>query len=382
MTQVTFASIKPDQATWIGALDFDSRPGGISPRRLPAWTRPQVPQMLDVMLRMPSGVRLRFETDSPSISVTALTSNMKMGNLPKRPVVFDLEVGDQLFSQSTLEGNTIVVDQATGGFEVQRGHAATLTFDGLGSDARVCELWLPQNAFVELQSLTLEPGASLRAAPDDRPRWIHYGSSISHCMEALQPGHIWPAVAARRSGAALQNLGFGGQCHLDPFVARTIRDSNADLISIKAGINIVNMDSMRERIFAPLLHGFLDTIREGQPDTPIVLISPIFCPSAEDHPGPTIPNAGGKFGIIQGPEALRVGSMSLSRIRELIKEVVASRDDPALHYFDGLELFGESDAVDLPDDLHPNPAGYIRMGEQFADRMLGTLVAGARRPGA
>ncbi|MYB39286.1 MAG: GDSL family lipase, partial [Gammaproteobacteria bacterium] len=36
------------------------------------------------------------------------------------------------------------------------------------------------------------------------------------------------------------------------------------------------------------------------------------------------------------------------------------------HYVDGLTLFGAADAGDLPDDLHPNPAGYIRMGGRFA----------------
>ena len=28
-------------------------------------------------------------------------------------------------------------------------------------------------------------------------------------------------------------------------------------------------------------------------------------------------------------------------------------------------LVGAADAPDLPDDLHPNPAGYVRMGERF-----------------
>ena len=164
---------------------------------------------------------------------------------------------------------------------------------------------------------------------------------------------------------------------MDPFVARTIRDLDVELISIKAGINIINMDSMRERVFTPLLHGFLDTIRERRETTPILLISPIYCPSAEDRPGPTVPNKEGKFVTIEGLNALRQGSMSLKRVRSLMQSVVESRradGDAKLFYFNGLELFGEADADDLPDDLHPNPEGYIRMGERFAANAIPRLI--------
>ncbi len=234
-----------------------------------------------------------------------------------------------------------------------------------------------------LRALVIDDGAFIRPADaESRPRWIHYGSSISHCMEAEQPGEVWPAVAARRAGVALQSLGFGGQCHLDQFVARTIRDAHADIVSIKTGINVINMDSMRERVFGPALHGFLDTIREGKRDVPIVLVSPIFCPSAEEHPGPTVPDEHGKFVTIKGFDEIREGCMSLTRVREIITEVVAKRQeagDGQLHYVDGLELFGEADAGDLPDDLHPNPAGYVRMGERFTERILGSLASGVER---
>ena len=159
-------------------------------------------------------------------------------------------------------------------------------------------------------------------------------------------------------------------------MARTIRDADADLVSVKTGINVVNMDSMRERVFAPALHGFLDTVREGKPDVPIVVISPIYCPSAETRPGPTVPNERGKFVTIDGFEPYRVGCLSLTRIREILAEAVAARragGDAHLHYLDGLSLFGEADAGDLPDDLHPNPAGYERMGERFAPTLAGLL---------
>ena len=54
--------------------------------------------------------------------------------------------------------------------------------------------------------------------------------------------------------------------------------------------------------------------------------------------------------------------------RELEAEIVTARratGDPNLHLLDGPDLFGPEDVDDLPDGLHPNPAGYQRSGERF-----------------
>ena len=95
--------------------------------------------------------------------------------------------------------------------------------------------------------------------------WLHHGSSISHGSDAESPTTTWPALAAALGGVELVNLGFGGSALLDPFTARAMRDTPADLISVKIGINLVNTDLMRLRAFGPAVHGFLDTIREGHP---------------------------------------------------------------------------------------------------------------------
>ena len=367
MDQYDFNQLLPDKINCHGGMDFDIRPNGVSPRRLPAWTRPQVPGLMDVIVRMPSGVRLVFETTASEITVHGLATNLVTPPAVKRPVVMDLVCAGQTYTAATLDGNTIFLDPANPGkIDLVRGEAADWHFAGLPTGTKHCEIWLPHNAMIELRELRLTTGATLQPVrASGTLNWIHYGSSISHCLEAEQPSLTWPAVAARRLDWNLHSLGFGGQCHLDPFVARTMAQSDADIVSIKTGINIINGDSMRERIFAPLLHGFLDTIRERKPEVPIVLISPIFCPSAETHPGPTVP-VDGKYVVIPGHEGIRHESLTLQRIRHLMEEVVSLRKDKHLHYVDGLSLFGETDAGDLPDDLHPNPAGYITMGERFS----------------
>ena len=376
-------ALLPDVIEARGALDFDKRGSGLSPRRLPDWTRLQVPALMDVIVRMPSGVRLRFASDSRRIGVQFHATNLVSPGQERRDIVFNLELPgmpDQpVLRASSSRGNTIHLNPAKPAeYKLVRGEEDTLWFEDLPPGTKQCELWLPHNAFLELRTLHVEAEAAVAPpAVDERPRWLHYGSSISHCMEADEPASTWPAVAARIAGANLQSLGFGGQCHLDQFVARTIRDSDADAVSIKVGINVINMDSMRERVFVSALHGFLDTIREGKPDAPMLLISPIFCPAAEASPGPTVPDGAGKFVTIPGHKEIRFGCMSLVRVRELIAELVESRraaGDTNLGYFDGLELFGAADAHDLPDDLHPNPAGYVRMGERFAPQLVNLLA--------
>lgn len=360
-----------------GAMDFDIRDQGVSPRRLPDWTRAQCPELMDVMLRMPSGVRIVFDTDATEIHLTAMTTKMVLGHAETQPVVCNLEYAGVLEESQSDKGNVIFLDALDRSkYDFQRGNESCFEFTGLPEGKKICELWLPQNVYIELRQLAVNDGATITRAPQGkRPRWIHYGSSISHCMEAKQPGLIWPAVAARNAGATLQNLGLAGECHLDQFIARVIRDSDSDLISLKVGINIVNRDSMRERVFIPALHGFLDTIREKHLFTPIVLISPIFCPSTEDNPGPTILGQDGKFRTIPGHAEIRDDCLTLNRMRKLMEAVVEKRNDESLVYLDGRKLFDHEDADDLPDDLHPNAQGYIRMGERFSQAYLKNAVA-------
>jgi hypothetical protein len=356
-----------------GAFELDRTPEGLLPRRLPAWTRPQVPDIfMNTMITMTAGVRLVFATDSPVVELTTHPRTVHTVGGPVRLPVFQMLVDGQLQPDVVAAGGTIVhVDRTKGpeGVQFEPGGAVTVRWHQLGDHHKVIEIWMPTNASVELQSLRVATTASVDAVPVSRRRWTHYGSSISHCMDVDRPFDAWPAMVARAHDLELTNVALAGQCQLDPFMGRVIRDAPADVISVKVGINLVNAASMSERTFGPAVHGLLDHIRDGHPHTPLLVVSPIFCGDVEHHPGPTVPVADGGFGIVPAvPEARPLG-LTLTRIREMLSDIVSTRrvrGDTALQYLDGLSLFGEADRSMLYDRLHPSPGGYALLGDRFA----------------
>jgi hypothetical protein len=357
-----------------GALELEHTDRGLLPHRLPAWARAQTddPQ-LHLVEAQPAGVRLALRTGATRLELDVLPTKRRYVGTPQRAdgwydVLVDGELVERLQAPG---GNVLDVDMMTGASTLHTGEPTTLTI-ALPAGAKDVEVWLPHDEQTELVDLRAD--APVEALPGDGPRWVHHGSSISHGSVATHPTEPWPVVAARLSGLDLVNLGLGGSALLDPFVARTIRDVPADLISLKLGINVVNQDLLRRRALGPAVHGYLDTIRDGHPDTPVRLISPVHCAIHEAVPGPTAPDmaalAEGRLAFVAAgdPADVARGTLTLEVVREVLAEVVEQRGDQHLAYVDGLGLYGAADAerLPLPDNLHPDSAAHRLIGERFA----------------
>lgn len=366
-----------------GAIELEQTPRGVLPHRLPAPARAQAadPQ-LAMAESQPSGVRLVFRTRATVVELDVVPTKRAYVGAPPRPDgIYDLVVDGRLVAQATaLGGDLVTIDMTTGGVEHRTGETTTVRFADLGDQPKDVEIWLPWNETTELVALRADAPVE-PAPPSGRPVWVHHGSSISHGSDAASPTATWPALAARLGGSELVNLGYAGSALLDQLTARTIRDTRADLISVKIGINIVNTDAMRLRAFGPAVHGFLDTIRDGHPTTPLLVVSPVLCPIHEETPGPSEMDVSSlasgrlRFRAAGDPAEVAAGKLTLSVIRSSLARIVAQRSetDPHLSLLDGRELYGEADHVllPLPDGLHPDAATHQLMGERFAALAFG-----------
>ncbi|MET9962298.1 GDSL-type esterase/lipase family protein [Streptomyces sp. NPDC006326] len=361
-----------------GALDLERTAHGLLPYRLPARARRQFPDARLLMAAsQPSGVRLSFRSRATAVELDVLpTKTLYRGMAAPADGVYDLLVDGLLAGQARVPGGNLrTLDMATGAEEVRSGRPGTVRFTGLSGDAKDIQIWLPHGETTELIALRTDAPVEAAAATGRRV-WLHHGSSISHGSAAGSPTATWPALAATRAGVELINLGLGGNALLDPFTARAMRDTAADLLSVKIGINLVNTDLMRRRAFAPAVHGFLDTLRDGHPTAPLLVVSPVLCPLHEETPGPLAPDfSDGRLRFRALGDASDPTRLTLTVIREELVRITEQRaaEDPHLYYLDGRCLYGERDfaEVPLPDGLHPDTAGHRLIGERFVERAFG-----------
>ncbi|CAG7658750.1 SGNH/GDSL hydrolase family protein [Paenibacillus allorhizosphaerae] len=314
-----------------GAVSLEHTAEGITPWRIPYQEYDLFPPNgIGGKSRDAAGVRLCFQSNTNSMELVFAPSSNEL--------TVDCVVNGAVKATGRIEpGGTV------------------LRFDGLGNDQKEIEVFFSQKFPVKISGLRVEAKADLSPC-QFRPRWVTYGSSITQCGAANSPAFTWPAIVARRAKLDLTCLGYGGNCMIEPMVARMIRDLPAEYISLCLGINVYGQSALSPRTFKSAVIGFIQTIREKHPNTPMTVMSPIISPPRE-----TKENSVG---------------MTLVKMREQIAEVVLmlqGRGDEHIHYVNGMDLFNESLIDYLPDQLHPNHEGYGILADRFEQRVVKQL---------
>ncbi|MFD5919683.1 SGNH/GDSL hydrolase family protein [Kitasatospora sp. NPDC058201] len=321
---------------WDGVCGFERVGGTVLPLRIP---QERIATALSDnfarLARIPAGVRFAVRTDATEL---LLDLDAEPGAAP-----VDVLADGVLLHRRHLDPGRRRLDLALPGGPTE------------------VEVWLPHLSRTRLAAVGLRGHRLLAPVGRTGPRWIAYGSSLTHAMFPEGPSASWTALLARRHGWRLRNLGFAGEAYLDPLVARVIRDTPADLVTLEIGTNAYIRSVFTARSWGPAVCGFVETIRDGHPDTPIAVIAAL--PSVERE---RVVNAAG---------------LTLADVRDLTGtavRVLQRLGDRRLHLVDGRDVLPVTEADGLyADGLHPTPQGEYRLAG-LVDPHLRPLVGGFR----
>jgi hypothetical protein len=312
------------------------------PRANPTDT-PRLPADLWHSALIPVGVRLELVGDAEAVDIAYRTTS---GNLGYRGdgagITFSVwRGGSNVWQEEAVLGDGLV----------------RLPLGSSPSGERVV-IYLPEGMRPLIQSLTAVRG-SIMPAPA-LPRWIAYGDSSTQGWIASGPAHGWAATAARSAGFDLFDMGYAAAARGEIVSAEHIAELRADIITIAYGESCWIRTPHSVGMVTEGLWGFLDVIRQGHPTTPIVVISPILRPTAEDAPN-------------------RLGT-SLADIRHAIEMVTRDRivcGDHTLSLVAGKSMIH---ADHLADGYHPGDEGHKRIAATVARALTAAMTSANENP--
>lgn len=215
-------------------------------------------------------------------------------------------------------------------------------------------VYLPEAVEVAVDSLAALDG-EIGPAPRG-PLWVVYGDSITQGWSVSQPGSAWPSLVAGQLGLDLVNLGFAGAARGEVLAADVVAGSGADAVAVAWGTNCWSSLPTDARQIGETMRLFLTALRQGLPAAPVVVVSPIVRPDAEE-----VPN---RFGSTLGD--LRVA------LEAAVRRFLTATGDERITLVPGLGLVP---AVQLADGLHPGDEGQRSLAAGIAPHVAAGLGA-------
>ncbi|MET8679896.1 GDSL-type esterase/lipase family protein [Streptomyces sp. NPDC004647] len=201
-------------------------------------------------------------------------------------------------------------------------------------------LHLPESLSPRVLGIRAVGGVVSPAPP--RPRWAVYGDSITEGWFSSRPALAWPAVAGRSLGLDHVNLGYAGSALGELASAEQLASLPCDLLTLAFGTNCWDRVPHTARLLHETTRLFLELVRQARPRTPLLVVSPVVRPGADDTPN-------------------RLGA-TLSDLRTALETAVEERTaagDDRLALLPGAHLLRPGH---LADGVHPDDKGQAALG--------------------
>ena len=301
---------------------------------------PDVKDRVRIYLNHPTGMAIKFKTNSPVIKAkweTADTINRsnQTANATKGLDLYIKENGEWLFAG-------IGTPHYNGGV-----HSATLVSD-LAPGMHECMIYLP--LFMDLKKLEIgvEEGSKLEYEGGfERSPIVAMGSSFTHGAASSRTGMPWPAQLSRILGVNVANLGTSGLQKMEPFFAEIIADTDADMFIFDTFSN-PSAEEIRAR-FKP----FIKIIRAKHPNTPLVFLE-------------TFKRSNSNFDT----KKRKFEADKKAAAEQVIAEAMAT--DPNIYYL-APGLYAGEDTDNTADGIHPSDWGYHNAAANIAPKIRGLM---------
>lgn len=282
------------------------------------------------MASIPVGVRLELVGDAEAVDITYRTETDQLGYRGDGAGrTFAAWSGNELVGEAPAQ-----LGEGVARVPLQRGDRTIV--------------YLPEGMRPTVLQVAGVAG-SIEPAPA-QPRWVVYGDSVAEGWIASAPALAWPAIAQREQGLDVVNLAYAGAARGEIASAEQVAALPADVITVCHGTNCWTRTPHSVGLMRETVATFLQILRQGHPDTPLLVVSPVVRPDAEDAPN-------------------RLGA-TLRDLRSAMEDAAVAlinAGDDRLGLISGVNLIGEAH---LGDGIHPNDEGH---------RRLAAAVGGAAR---
>lgn len=304
--------------------------------RLPARSKETFPPAVWNLALDPTGGRIRFRTDSPTVAVKL--------EWPRPPGMRNMHAfgqsGVDLYAGDAYWGTAVPDKDAAPGKVYEHVY-----FRGQPRAMRDITIYLSLYSPVKVVAIGLEKDATVEAAKAfavAKPV-VYYGTSITQGGCASRAGMSYQAILGRRLNLDQVNLGFSGNGKGEAALARAVAEIDAAVYVLDFAQNNGGVESLSQ-VYDP----FIAILRERRPETPIVAITPIYASNES------------------------TGSRRNEEMRAHIRKVVSRRiadGDTRLQLIEGPDLLGPSRVDGLVDGTHPNDLGFQWMADGIGERL-------------
>lgn len=328
---------------WTDTKDFYDR----LPAKAEAVVRPQIWNLA----RSSSGISVRFVTDAAEISARWKLKNQAFSLLNMVATSFS---GVDLYVRENGAWRWAGAGRGDKFPTIEAKIIGNMT-----PKKREFMLYLPLYNGVESVEIGLPENASIEKAapfPAAAKPIVFYGTSIVQGASASRAGLTYPAILSRRLNQPIINLGFSGNCKMEPEVGALLAELDPTVYFIDCLPNLSSGEEVAEK--TPKL---IEILRRARPAVPIILVENIIYPDT--------------FLEQKKREIVTAKNAALKKVYEDLRRQKAKN----LYYIPAQNLLG-TDGEATIDGIHPTDVGFERMANAFEPVLRKILPKNNKKP--